>query len=122
MGSLGEESSLWFQITNQVSPSLWHSLTPPLGLLPGSQVQPGKGVTADKVSRVRVGHEDVVLRHGGDAGVVTDDAGQGDVGQGLSLLCAEHTSVLPPKPVWEGASQTSCLRLARAGRTSPGLG
>ena len=71
----------------------------PLGLLPGSQVQFRKGVTADKVSGVCVGHEDVVLRHGGDASVVTDDTGQGDAGQGLSLLFTEHAWVLPPKPI-----------------------
>ena len=42
----------------------------------------------------------VVFGHSGDARVVADDSGQGDPGQRLLLLAAEHTSVLPPKPAW----------------------
>lgn len=95
------KSSLWFQVDNQIHPSVQQSLTQDLSLPPGSQVQPRDGATVDKVSWVRVGHEDVVLGHGGDASVVTDDARKGDTGQGLSLLGTEHTWVLPPKPAWE---------------------
>lgn len=55
---------------------LWlHPLTQPLvPLPPGSQVQRGECTAVDKVPRECVGPEDVVLRHGGDARVVTDDA------------------------------------------------
>lgn len=68
---------------------------------PGSQVQCRKCIALDKVPRKCVGHEDVVLGHGGDACVVADDARQGDLGQGLPLLCAEHILVFPPKPARE---------------------
>lgn len=87
---------------------------------PGSQVQCRKCTALDKVPRKRVGHEDVVLGHGGDARVVADDARQGDLGQGLPLLCAEHVLVFPPKPAREHP-QTSYLKLSRTGRTSPGV-
>lgn len=70
--------------------------------------------------RELVGHEDVVLGHGGDACIVADNAGQGDLGQGLLLPRAEHVLVLPPKPAWEHP-QTSCPRLCWTGRASPGL-
>ena len=78
-----------------------HPLTQPLVTLPpGSQVQCRERIAADKVPGERVGHEDVVLGHGGDARVVTDDAGQGDLGQRPLLLPGEHALVLPPKPAW----------------------
>lgn len=68
---------------------------------PGSQVQGRECTAVDKVPREPVGHEDVFLGHDGDARVVADDAGQGDLGQGLLLLLAEHALVLPPKPARE---------------------
>lgn len=87
-------------------PSPAHPLTQPLVTVPpGGQVQRGECVTADKVPRERVGHEDVVLGHGGDARVVADDSGQGDPGQRLLLLPTEHARVLPPEPAW-GHPQT----------------
>ena len=65
---------------------------------PGRQVQCRKCTALDKVPREGVGHEDVVLGHGGDACIVADDARQGDLGQSLLLSLAEYTLVLPPKP------------------------
>lgn len=95
-------------------------LTLPLAPFPpGSQVQCRHPTAADKVPRESVGHEDVVLGHEGDACVVTDDAGQGDLGEGLLLLLAEHALVLPPEPAREHP-QPLCLRPSWAGRAPTG--
>lgn len=95
-------------------------LTLPLVLFPpGSQVQCREPTAADKVPRESVGHEDVVLGHDSDACVVTDDAGQGDPGQGLLLPLAEHAVVLPPEPAREHP-RPLCLRPSWAGKTPTG--
>ena len=112
-GSPREGRALWPQPASPEMPSLHFPAAPltlPLVLfLPGSQVQCREPTALDKVLRESVGHEDVVLGHDGDACVVTDDAGQGDPGQGLLLLLAEHTTVLPPEPAWEHP-RPLCLR------------
>lgn len=102
MGSLQKRKALGPQVASPCFTSPPHPpLTQPLVTVPpGSQVQCWECATVDKVPREHVGHEDVVFGHSGDARVVADDSGQGDPGQRLLLLAAEHTSVLPPKPAW----------------------
>lgn len=90
--------SPWYQLAAQVHPSWLCTLTQPLRLLPGSQIQCRESAALDKVPGKGVGHEDVVLGYSGDACIVADDTGQGDLGQRLPLLLAEYILVLPPKP------------------------
>lgn len=118
------KGDLWLRWASPRMPGLHLTCVPQTQPLvpfpPGSQVQRRKCAAVDKVLRELVGHEDIVLGHGGDACVVADDAGQGDIGQGPLLLCAEHILVLPPKPAWEHP-RTSYPRLCWTGRASPGM-
>ena len=122
-GSPREGRALWPQPASPEMPSLHFPAAPltlPLVLfLPGRQVQCREPTALDKVPRESVGHEDVVLGHDGDACVVTDDAGQGDPGQGLLLLLAEHAIVLPPEPA-RNHPRPLCLRPSWAGWTPTG--
>ena len=112
-GSAREGRALWAQPASPEMPSRHlpaAPLTLPLALFPpGSQVQCRETTAADKVPRECVGHEDVVLGHDSDACVVTDDAGQGDLGQGPLLPLAEHALLLPPEPAREHP-RPLCLR------------
>lgn len=66
-------------------------------LPPGRQVQPLDSVAPHKSIP---GRDEVkgVVGDGGDAGVVTDDPGQGRPGQGVPLIPAEDAWILVPQP------------------------